>query len=76
MTGKKKMTAYNPSAASDGKQSKSNKPNNIITEKGGGRNTQNANIFREVKNRIGMADAARLYGVNISRGRPCELHIS
>lgn len=68
MTDKKKMTAYNPSAATDGKQSKSNKPNNIITEKHEGRNTQNVNIFREVKNRIGMADAARLYGVNISRG--------
>lgn len=68
MTDKKKMTAYNPSAASDGKQSKSNKPNNIITEKVGGRNTQNANIFREVKSRVNMAEAARLYGVNIRRG--------
>lgn len=69
MTDKKKMTAYNPSAASDGKQSKSNKPNNIITEKVGGRNTQNANIFREVKSRVNMAEAARLYGVNIRAQR-------
>lgn len=65
MTDKEKMTACNISVGADNKQSKSNKPKNIITENIAGRNTPNINIFKEVKSRVSMTEVAQFYGIKV-----------